>query len=229
MEFYELLKEIVGFIPDEFQLLRELSALALPWVMGICTAATCFFGHKLHGIWKAFLFFWIGFFFPLLIIQLILKLDGALFWISVALCAALGVLCAVKSKKLHKIELFVTTFFLVFIAVPPYLSFLGNFGSAAAGFITATAAAILSIRYKYITVIVTTGFTGAFLLFGMIENITGLSHTLITALAVFAGLAGIAVQCFVERKELKETSEHLKKRKEQIKSVPDKIKSHKES
>lgn len=57
MDFYELLKEIVGFIPDEFQLLRELSALALPWVMGICTAATCFFGHKLHGIWKAFLFF----------------------------------------------------------------------------------------------------------------------------------------------------------------------------
>lgn len=78
----------------------------------------------------------IGFFFPLLIIQLILKLDGALFWISVALCAAL---------------------------------------------------------------------------------------------AVFVGLAGIAVQCFVERKKLKETSEHLKKRKEQIKSVPDKIKSHKES
>ncbi len=133
MEFYELIEKIIGFIPDEFENLRNFSEIVMPWFLGICTAATCLFGHKVHTVWKAFLFFWIGFFIPLLILQIILEPTGALFWLCTVLCAVLGVLCAVYSKKIHKAELFITTFFIVFISVPAYLSFLGNSGSILAG------------------------------------------------------------------------------------------------
>lgn len=232
MEFYELIEEIMGFIPDEFANLRSALQTAMPWLLGICTALTCLFGHKMHTVWRAFLFFWLGFFFPLLIIQILFEPTGVPFWICVILCAALGVLCAVHSKKIHKAELFVTTFFIVFISVPAYLSFLGKSGSVLAGFILAIAAGVLSVKYKYIMVMATTAFSGSFLLFNIIEVKTSISHNLITVFAVLFALAGLALQCYLEREELKEIYENLKNHKDKIKSahkkINEKIKSYKE-
>ncbi len=226
MEFYELIEKIIGFIPDEFKNLRNISEIAMPWILGICTAATCLFGHKVHTVWKAFLFFWIGFFIPLLILQILFEPTGVLFWVFTVLCVAVGVLCAVYSKKIHKAELFITTFFIVFISVPSYLSFLGNSGSMLAGLFLSVAAAVLSIKYKYITVIVTTSFSGSFMLFNIIESKTGFPHIPITVFAIVFALCGFALQCYVEREELKETYENLKKRKNQMKSVSQKIKQN---
>lgn len=117
-----------------------------------------------------------------------------------------------------------STFVIVFIAVPSYLTFLGDSGNVIAGLVLAVAAAILSMKYKYLTVIITTAFSGSFMLFGIIEGETGLSHAIITVLAVIFALIGLAVQCFVEREELKETYEHIKEKRSQISSAPKKIK-----
>lgn len=224
MEFYELIEEIVSAIPDGYENVRRVAEVLLPWILGICTAATCFFGHAVHKIWNAFLFFWIGFFVPMLIIQGLFAPVGAVFWICAALSAAFGAACAYFSKKIYKVYLFISTLIMVFIAVPAYLSFLGEVGSVLAGLVLAVAAAILSIKYKYLTVIVTTAFSGSFMFFNIIERQTGQSHVLITVFAVIFALLGLAVQCYVEREELKETYEHLKERKKQIKSVPGKWK-----
>lgn len=99
MEFYELIEEIIGFIPEQFEGLRHNAEIVLPWILIICTAATCLFGHKVHKIWNAFLFFWIGFFVPLFIIEALFKPTGVLFWICAVLSAGVGVCCAVYSKK----------------------------------------------------------------------------------------------------------------------------------
>lgn len=223
MEFYELIEEITDAIPSGYENIRSVFEALLPWLFGFFAAATCFFGHSVHKIWNAFLFFLIGFFAPMLIIQGLFAPTGAVFWICAALSAALGCVCAYFSKKIYKVYIFISTFFLVFISVPSYLSFLGDGGSTAAGFVLAAAAAILSVKYKYITVIITTAFSGSFMLFNIVENKFSMPHAATAALAVLLALAGTATQCFTERKELKETYEHLKERKKQLAAVSEKI------
>lgn len=223
MEFYELIDKITNAIPPGYENIRSVFETLLPWLFGLFTAATCLFGHAVHKIWNAFLFFCIGFFLPMLIIQGLFAPTGAVFWICAALSAVLGGICAYFSKKIYKAYLFISTFFLVFISVSSYLSFLGDYGSVAAGFVLAVAAAILSTKYKYITVIVTTAFSGSFMLFNIVENKLSIPHTAATALAVLFAFVGMATQCFVERSELKETYEHLKERKKQLSSVSKKI------
>lgn len=225
MEFYELIEEIIGFIPEQFENLRHYAEIVLPWILIICTAATCLFGHKVHKIWNAFLFFWLGFFIPMFIIEALFEPTGVLFWICAVLSAGVGAFCAVYSKNIHRVKLFVTTFFLVLVSVPSYVSFLDDFGSIVFAFILAIAAGILSIKYKYIVVIITTSFSGSFMLFNIIESKTNFTHIPITIFSIIFALIGLAVQCYVEREELKETYEHLKERKKQIKSAPDKIKN----
>jgi len=232
MEFYELAEKIVEFIPSEFSNLRNTSQLILPWLLGVCTAATCLFGHKLHGVWKAFLFFCIGFLLPMMIIEYLFMPTGFIFWMCAALSTAFGLFCAIHFKKIHRAELFITTFLLVYISVPSYLSFLGDSGSVIAGLIIAAAAAMLSIKYKYITVIATTAFSGAFMFFNIIEEKTGLSHIPATLLAFVFALIGLTVQCYTEKEELKETysnlKEQIKKVKESKNKIDNKIKSFKD-
>lgn len=218
MEFYELIEKIISYIPEGFESQKQAAEIILPWILGFCTAATCLFGHTVHKIWNAFFFFWIGFLVPMFLIEFVFAPEGTVFWILAVVCAALGVICAVYSKKLFRIQLFITTLIMVFISVPAYLSFLGEAGSVLAGFLIAVIAAILSIKYKYIMLIITTSFSGSFMLFNIIEKHFGFGHTLSTVFAVIFAFIGLAVQCYVERKELKETYEHLKEQRKKIKS-----------
>ncbi len=225
MEFYEFIETVISYIPSEFEKQRHLAEIILPWILGICTAATCFFGHTVHKLWKAFFFFGIGFIIPMIAVEALFAPNGILFWICAVLCAGIGVTCAVYSKKIFRVQLFITTLIMVFISVPSYLSFLGDSVSIIAGFIIAVLCAVLSIKYKYIMVIITTSFSGSFMLFDIIGNALGLPHTLKTIFAVIIAFFGLTVQCYVEREELKETHEHLKKRSEQLKNAPDNIKN----
>jgi len=225
LEFYELIEKIISYIPEGFESQKHTAEIILPWILGICTTATCLFGHMVHKIWNAFFFFWIGFLVPMFIIEFAFSPEGAVFWIFAVLCAGIGIVCAVYSKKLFRIQLFFTTMIMMFISIPAYLSFLGETGSVLAGLVIAIVSAILSIKYKYIMVIITTSFSGSFMLFNIIENHFGLGHTLSTVFAVIFAFVGLAVQCYVERKELKETYEHLKEQKEKIKSHRNKEKT----
>ena len=207
MEFYELLEEITEAVPAGYENIAALLTAALPWVMGICALATCFFGHKVHKIWNAFFFFWIGFLTPVFVIGLLASPEG--FWMELVILLGVvtGGVCAFFSKKLLKLQLFVTTFFLAFAALPSYLLFLGEIGSVAVGFLGAVAAGVLSMKYKYIMTLVTTSFTGASLFFVPVQAKTALSDGAAAILSLLLGAAGLAVQIFIERKELQESGE----------------------
>ena len=189
----------------------------MPWLFGFFTLATSFVGHFMHKIWNIFFFFGIGFFVPLLIIFAAFQPSGAVFWIIVLGCVAIGVLCAVYSHNLHKTKLFITTLLMVYIAVSGYLIALGNGIAILVGIVVAVVAAILSIKYKYIAVIVTTAFSGSMMFWNMIESKFSAPHILINILAIVMGIAGLAVQIYVERKELKETYDDLKEKSKKVK------------
>ena len=233
MEFYELLEKMIDAIPPGYDSIRIAAEAALPWILGFCSAATCLFGHKIHKIWNAFFFFWIGFLVPVFVLGLLFDPKGLGMNILIVFGAVCGCLCAYFSRHLLKLQLFATAFFMVFAALPSYLAFLGKAASVAVGFAAAVTAGILSTKYKYIVTIVTTSFSGAFILFGVLEANAGLTHFAASVFSVLAGAAGLTFQCFVERKELKETWENLKAKKEKIsaaahKDKPETIQTHSE-
>ncbi len=217
MEFYEFFEKIIGFIPEGFKRTSEICKAVLPWLFGFFTLATSFVGHFMHKIWNIFFFFAIGFFVPLFVLFAIFQPSGAVFWVVVLGCVSIGVLCAVYSHRLHKTKLFITTLLMVYIAVSGYLIALGKGIAILIGIAVAIAAAILSIKYKYIAVIVTTAFSGSMMFWNMIEAKFGAPHIIVNILAIVMGVAGLAVQIYVERKELKETYEDIKEKSKKIK------------
>lgn len=224
MEFYELIEKIIEAIPSGYENVRLILETVLPWILGFFAIATCFAGHFVHKIWNAFFFFWIGFLIPVFVIGFPLKAQGAGLNALIIFGIVCGVLCAYFSKKLHKMRLFVTSFLMVFITLPSYLKFLGSALSVITAFAVGTAAGILSAKYKYIMTIITTAFSGSFMFFSVIEAHSGISHFAACAMAVFMALGGLAVQCFVEREELKESLEQLREKRKKVKKFSDRVK-----
>lgn len=218
MEFYELFEKAAGFIPEGYSNVRAVVENFFPWLLIISTAATCFFGHAVHKLWNYVLFFSIGLFTTFIVLTLIIrneKADSLIFIISLAA----GALASYYSKNLHKTKLFLSTAFIVMVSLPGYLPFLNDMLAFLISIAAGIAAGILSIRYKYIVVIVTTAFSGSFMLLNTVEYRFGLSPQAADILAVIIGFAGLALQCYIERKELKETLERLKNK---IKKLKDK-------
>lgn len=91
-----------------------------------------------------------------------------------------------------------------------------------AGFVVAIVAAVLSIKYKYIAVICTTAFSCALMLWNVINGAFGLNHVAVMIFAALTSVAGLAVQCLVERKKLKETFEEIKEKSKKVKNFADK-------
>lgn len=158
MEFYELIEMITNAVPDGYENVRLIMESALPWALAVCSAATCFFGHTVHKIWNYFFFFWIGFLVPVFLLGLIFDASGDRMYALIAVGAITGAACSYYSKKLFKLQLFVTAFLMVFISLPSYLAFMGKAASVAVSLTLGAAAGILSTKYKYIATIVTTAF-----------------------------------------------------------------------
>ena len=224
MEFYEFFEKIIGFIPENFRKTSEICEAALPWLFGFFTLATSFVGHFMHKIWNMFFFFGIGFFVPLFVLFAIFRPSGTVFWVVVLGCVAIGVLCAVYSRHLHKTKLFITTLLMVYIAISGYLIALGRGVAILFGIVVAIIAAILSIKYKYIAVIANTSFSGSMMFWNMIKAKFGAPYIIVNILAIVMGIAGLAVQIYVERKELKETYKDIK---DKSKKVKQKVKDNK--
>ncbi len=224
MEFYEFFEKLIDFFPEGYESAKAMCQACLPWLYAIFTIATCFFGHFMHKVWNACLFFSIGFFLPLIILFAVLKEpSGVLFWILVLACLAIGVLCAVYSKHLFKTKLFITTFVMVYITVSDYLITIGKGIGILVGLLLALIAGILSIKYKYMMLMITTSFSGSFLFWNWMEDQLSFSHLLMTAFAVLMGCLGLAVQIFVEKEELKESYHGIRKHSEKVKKLHKKI------
>lgn len=210
MEFYEFFEKIVSYIPEGYESIKHVCEAILPWLFGLLTLATCFVGHFMEKVWNFFFFFTLGFIIPLFILYWIFTPSGFLFWLMVVLCVALGGLCAYYSHHLHKIKLFVTTFFLVYIAVSSYLIGLGKLTAVLLGFIVGILAGILNIRYKYIAVMATTAFSGSMMFWDMIESRYTINHILVQVLVIVLGVLGLTFQTFIEKEELKKSYDHVK-------------------
>lgn len=217
MEFYEFFEKLVSYVPADFQQLKTACENILPWLFGFLTVTTSFSGHFMHKVWNIFFFFGIGFFVPLFASFVILKPTGVFFWVLVLLSAVIGVLCAVYSHKLHKTKLFITTLLMVYIAVSGYLLGLGKGIAVLFGIIVAVIAALLAVKYKYLAVIVTTAFSGSMMFWDMIESHLEFNHNLSMIFAIVMGFCGLLCQCVVEKKELKETYEHIKENADKVK------------
>lgn len=210
MEFYEFFEKIVSYIPEGYESIKHVCEAILPWLFGLLTLATCFVGHFMEKVWNFFFFFTLGFIIPLFLLYWIFTPSGFLFWLMVVLCVALGGLCAYYSHHLHKIKLFVTTFFLVYIAVSSYLIGLGKLTAVLLGFIVGILAGILNIRYKYIAVMATTAFSGSMMFWDMIESRYTINHILVQVLVIVLGVLGLTFQTFIEKEELKKSYDHVK-------------------
>lgn len=225
MEFYEFFEKIVSYIPSEFEYLKKICELILPWLFGIFTLATSFAGHFMHKVWNIFFFFSIGFFIPLFIFFVIVQPSGAFFWLLVFVCAVIGIFCAAYSHKLHKTKLFITTLLMVYIAVSGYVLGLGKGIAVFLGIVVAIIAAVLAVKYKYLAVIATTAFSGSMMFWNMIESHLSFNHTLSMIFAIVMGVCGLACQCVVEKDELKETYEHIKENSHKVKKKVAKTKN----
>ena len=223
MEFYEFFEKIVSYIPADFAQVRRGAEAVLPWLYALFTGATCFLGHFMHKVWNGFFFFGLGFIVPLFLLFALLKPTGAVFWVLVVLCVAVGVACAYYSGKLFRARLFLVTLVMMFISTADVVDALGNGVAILLGLAVGIASALLSIKYKYMTVIVTTAFTGASLFFGMIGGHFDWPHALTAVLAALLGVLGLGVQCFVEREELKTSYKHIKTRAGQVKTGSQKV------
>ena len=227
MEFYEFFESIVSFIPDGFAALRSTCEILLPWLFGLCTLATCFFGHFTHKIWNIFFFFTLGFFVPLFILFALFQPSGVVFWLLVLLCLFLGGLCGFHSHHLHRLKLFITTFLTSYIAVSGFLIALGTGSAILLGLIVAVFAGILAIKYKYMGVIITTAFSGSMMFWDMIEAKFSTPHLLANVLAILMGICGLFVQMHVEKKELTEDFAELKEQSQKIRNKFSKNKAQK--
>lgn len=85
------------------------------------------------------------------------------------------------------------------------------------GIIVAVIAALLAVKYKYLAVIVTTAFSGSMMFWDMIESHFAFNHNLSMIFAIVMGFCGLLCQCVVEKKELKETYEHIKENADKVK------------
>ena len=85
------------------------------------------------------------------------------------------------------------------------------------GIIVAVIAALLAVKYKYLAVIVTTAFSGSMMFLDMIESHFEFNHNLSMIFAIVMGFCGLLCQCVVEKKELKETYEHIKENADKVK------------
>lgn len=82
---------------------------------------------------------------------------------------------------------------------------------------------VLSIKYKYMMLMITTSFSGSFLFWNVMEDLLSFTHLLMTAFAVLMGFLGLAVQIFIEKEELKESYHGIREHTEKVKKLHKKI------
>ena len=61
------------------------------------------------------------------------------------------------------------------------------------------------------------------MLWNIIENTFELNHTLTVIFALLTGIAGLAVQCYVERNELKKTYDEIKEKSKKARKKSNEI------
>ncbi len=220
MLFYDLFKELIGYIPERLGFLSGFFYETMPYVLMACALFTAFFGLKYLAAWNGVSFFLIGL--ALSSSALLPKRDltDLDYWISLAFCLIIAILCAIFSKYLFRVQLVVTTFFAVYATLPSYITYFGETFSEIVSAVVALSVAFLTVKYKYIIMIFVTSFTGAFAFWGVMEDSYGVKHKILFAL--LTGVVASAFQILINYEQLKETYEEVKKKYKTTKKTSEK-------
>lgn len=215
MEFVELLEKIAQYVPSQYTGVANFLEIALPVLFISAAAATCFFGHKLHKIWTGFLFFCISVFVFFVIGALIPKAPA---WPFLTIGIIAGIAAAIYSHRLFKVQLFIVNMIMSYIFVSDFLVlFLPKDFALLISFICGIAVGILATRYKYIFLLITTSVTGASMTISTLFQVISYSNNVLKiVLIILLSAAGLLVQFYFERKELKETGHKLLERVDKV-------------
>ena len=210
MQFYELYKDLIGYIPERLSFLSGFFYEALPFVLMACALFTAFFGLKYLAAWNGVTFFFLGL--SLSASALLPKRDltSSAYWLWLGVCLVIGIVCAVFSKYLFRVQLVVTTFFAIFASLPSYILHFGELFSKIVSAVVALALAFLTVKYKYIIMIFVTSFSGSFVFWEVMEDRYGAKYKVV--FAILMGIAAAGVQVLMNYEQLKETYKDVKKK-----------------
>lgn len=204
MEFLELIETALGYAPQEYDSVVASFKTLLPWLVLAVTLLTCFFGHKIHKLWLAFLFFCIGFVAGAFVG--ILFPAGTAIEPFIMLGLILGVLAAYYSGKLRRLQLFVLNAFFVFATMPGVLS--GLIPPVQALLLSAVAAivvGILAAKYQHLVTTITTALSSGLSAGPMLLALGQYTNEVLSlALGAALGIAGLLFQLLPEWKEWRE-------------------------
>ena len=204
MEFLELIETMLGYAPQEYASVTASFEAVFPWLVLAVTLLTCFFGHKIHKLWLAFLFFCIGFFTGAFVG--VLFPQDAPIEPFIMLGLILGVLAAYYSGHLRRLQLFVLNAFFVFAALPDLLSALMP---AAPAILVSIAAAIavglLAARYQHMVTTITTALSSGLNAGPMLlDALHATNDVLALVLGTALGMGGLIFQLLPEWREWRE-------------------------
>lgn len=207
MEFIDLMREILSYLPPESASFVNMVNGIFPWIVLTISLLVCLFGYKIHHIWSGFVFFLIGFLLGAVLGTLLPNVDVR---IILAISLGLGFLGILLTHKLIKIQIFLINFLLVYSVSPDLLSKIipANY-SLLVGLILSILVGLIAVKYKYIVTIITTAYAGATsaapIILSLITQIPASSKTLLIIVMI---VLGVSVQFYT--KHLSSKKKHKK-------------------
>ncbi len=210
MQFYDLFKDIIAYIPERYTLLNSFVSAFLPFVLMACALLTAFLGLKCIKWWCMLTFFFFGT--GLSAKYLIDGVDfyNVRFWVTVGICLAVGIVCAVFSMYLARVQLACSEFLIVYAALPPLILSAGEIPAKIISAAVALAIVFLTVRYKYLVILPTTAFSGSFIFWEVAVRYTDIGNEKLNG--IIMGIVALAFQCYISSEQIKNTYEDVKRK-----------------
>ena len=195
MQFYDFFKELIGYIPSDYEVIRSMAYTFLPYFLMACALFTSFFALKCGAWWCGLTFFMLGSSVSWKYLIKTPDIYNFQFWILAGVCISIGILCAYFSKYLFRVQLLGSMFMLVYGSLPSFIFFFGDIPSKVISAVAAAALVFLTVKYKYLVVIATTSFSGSFIFWQVLCNLYPIPHE--TLFAVLMGIVALIFQVMI--------------------------------
>lgn len=228
MQFYDFLKQLVGYIPDSSGVIRAAFQAFLPYFLMACALFTAFFALKCAKWWCGLTFFLLGAGLSSKYLLPAYHWYDFQFWLLFGVSLAVGVLCAYFSKYLARAQLGASAFLTVLAALPDFTTKIGMTAANVTSAVVAAAFVYLFVKYRYLVTMATTSFTGAFILWDVLDDLYGVPLKLVWA--VLTGIFALFSQTLINHEQLyntyREVREKLRKTEHGIEHLEEKIEAH---
>lgn len=191
MEFIDLMRDILSYLPPESAGFVAIVNDIFPWIILTISLLVCFFGYKIHHIWSGFIFFLVGFLLGAILGTLLPQVDVRIILI---ISLGLGILGIVFTHKLIKIQIFLINFIFAYSALPNLLStFIPSEYTLLIGLILSVIIGFVAVKYKFIVTIITTAYAGATsagpILISLFKTLSTFPQTLLIMILIILGIA----------------------------------------